>query len=94
MVHDGKTNVLIIMMNQANLKKACEFLYLELDGSQELTPSHCTSGIKVSAEKIIRTSDLYLYFVFLFIPLLRQGNDKGKTIMYEFYTNINLNLVY
>ena len=41
-VHDGKANVCLTTMNHVNLKKACEFLFLELDGSSELTSPHCT----------------------------------------------------
>ena len=42
MVYDGKLCIRITIMNHANLKKACEFQFLELDGSQELTSCHCT----------------------------------------------------
>ena len=32
-------------MNYANLKKACEFVFLELAGSAKLMSSHSTSGL-------------------------------------------------
>ena len=37
MVHGDQTNVFLVIINYANLKKAGEFLFLQLDGSQELT---------------------------------------------------------
>ena len=43
MVHDGKAAVCLTAINHANLKEACEFLFLELDESSELTSSHCTT---------------------------------------------------
>ena len=44
MVHGGKTNVRLVILSYANLKKACEFSFLQLDESQELTSCNCTHG--------------------------------------------------
>ena len=41
-LHGGKSSVLLIAMT---IKKACEFLFLELAGRWELTSSHCTPGV-------------------------------------------------
>ena len=46
MVRDGKTNFLLTILNHANFKKACEFLFLKLAGSAELTSSQCTVEIE------------------------------------------------
>ena len=35
----------LAILNNANLKKACEILFLQLDGSQELTSCNCTHRI-------------------------------------------------
>ena len=42
MVHGDKENICLTITNHANLKKACEFLFLELAGRSELTSSDCT----------------------------------------------------